>query len=912
MSLVLQSDGPGTTIIVRDGAQGLPSAPRGAVAILGTFQSGPTLAALALNSSDARRIAGDAHDDFEGSLSMGDVYHHFSPPVLIGRITDGNEVQSRLHLWDRKPSRGFLHREDQGDRSPLAIVKAHNGGRWAGQSRVWVTGDDLDLTSDLVSPVTLNTGETMLEDVWKGAYVYFNGDADGPYKVLSNSTSGVITLESEVGQDVIDASIGISNGVDGHVRIILENELELSVVVGEDSSRGQRFSIHAVRKFGKDSDWERVASYNDLQLSDDDDRPWTTTIYDGEETKGNYQIALETDYVGATVEEKLPANFCEIPVDVDGSTIEFRWWRWTLGSANTGNPYVDEIEPNDSTNVVPHVIELTFVTATTATPKVIFADGTEIQFPSADLTLGTPYDFAGHPQLCEITCEAGGTAAVASDTLSIRVNTLPRDLNQRESFVYPVAISSDGNSGIRLRVSSNTYKTVKVRDGLDLSTYGSVAAQSPTLVGTADVTSVTWTTGETLILTPDGGSAVTFTGDNESGWANIKAALESADTDGIFNFDQNADGRIVVTLAKSAGSQSRISVGNGTANTDFGVVNGTVVTGVDGVPFRIEGRLPMSGGYDGAEPSATQYALGVDLDNHIFKRFMLQNLGMVRLITPGVSTQSVIDACETFVRKHGWKYVAEFGITIEQSNDPVADAVNELITNRRESDYVDHIFPSRGKFRSVNGRKIVTRSLAGMFCGLKAIMANRGIDGERGLHIATANNNDQGRISPRVVGLPDTVGRWTPSSIKYANDHGVVLVLWNGNDLYFWGNRMYSKGRTPEGNRYTITERDVYYHIARDLFVTTRPFVFKSISTARLSAVVKSLRDKMKVYHADGWFSDHDGSGFDDQVHISTPPELNTPASLLEGNVTASIEFRPRPSLENLVIIITPTEVSEG
>ncbi len=117
-----------------------------------------------------------------------------------------------------------------------------------------------------------------------------------------------------------------------------------------------------------------MATYNDLQLSTDDDRPWETILYKGEETDGNYQFELDSDYEGATVEDKFPANFCEIPTNLSNATLTYQWYRWTLGDSNTGNPYLDAISVNDSSNIVPHVITLTFTAATTATVSVTFID----------------------------------------------------------------------------------------------------------------------------------------------------------------------------------------------------------------------------------------------------------------------------------------------------------------------------------------------------------------------------------------------------------------------------------------------------------------------------------------------------------------------------------------------------------
>lgn len=40
------------------------------------------------------------------------------------------------------------------------------------------------------------------------------------------------------------------------------------------------------------------------------------------------------------------------------------------------------------------------------------------------------------------------------------------------------------------------------------------------------------------------------------------------------------------------------------------------------------------------------------------------------------------------------------------------------------------------------------------------------------------------------------------------------------------------------------------------------------------------------------------------------PPSQNPPEALIEGMVTATIDFRPRPSLEDLKIIISPTSLT--
>lgn len=900
MSLKLIPDGPGTTIDLRDGKQGLPVSPRGTVAILSTFPSGPVgHAALVSESESARRVAGSVDDSFEGVLAMGDVYFMANPPVLIARVTDGEEIQARLHLMDRDPARSMLHRSAGVDRAPLAVIEAHNGGRWGGAKRCCV--GTVNIATATVDDDTFDTGLTMLKNIYEGASLYIEGDVSGPYVVVSNTTGGRLEVSTSFSAAVM-AMTGKKS-----FQIILPSSKELTCVAMQDSSSSESFKLRVDRKFDPTGAWETITTYSNLNLSENDSRPWDSIIFEAEETNGNYQIELTTTYDGSTVETKFPANYCEILNTVNGATATFQWWRWSASDTNTGNPYVHSVTVVDGDYIEPHIITCTFTDATHANVSVEFPDGGT--FSVGALTLGVKFD-PEHIMLAKIKLVAGSTPADIDDEVVIRVNTLPLDLYKRDAYIYPVALDSDGNSSVKLKIVSNTYCNVTVRSDLDLSvSYGAVASACPLRTGTADLTLATWTVATTLILQPDGMTAITFTGAGEVGTTAIVNALTAADTDEIFVFGDDGSGHITIELAGSIGASSSIKVTTGTANVIFGFVNNSTVYGTNGRPARIEARWPMWGGYDGDAPAVADYIQALDPDTHVFKRYMCTNLGLVRLITPSVYDTDVKAAANTMVSANGWMYTAEFDPALYLTSSPSEAAVSSMTTNEDESDYVQHYFPSSAKFKNVAGTKLVTRSVAGLVCGLQAKMANNGIDGERGMHIACANDNEQGRLSPRVVGLPDGIGRWSPS-IALLNDNGIVPILWEGRSIYLFGNRMYSAGRTVEGDRYTITERAVFYHVARDLFVTTRPFIFKSISSTRLASVQRDLRDKLKTYWQDGWFSDHAGTGFDNQCMVLVPLDLNSASALLEGRVTATVSFRPRPALENLTIILSPTELT--
>lgn len=916
MALVLLPDGPGTTIEVRDGFQGLPPAPRGTAAILGQFPSGPvTHAALAASPEIARLISGDPDDNFEASLAMDDVYSEDSPPMLIGRITDGNEIQGQLPIWDRDPSRSLsiTNLDLVPDRAPLATIKAQNGGRWGGRRTALVgvvaaiatdlTTNELDIST---APETPAAG-SYLADRYKDALLYLEGDPASPYTICCSDDQGVVQIKGDFSQAAQDADG--TGAIDGTFQIVLEDDRELTAVISQDSVVEKQFTLTALRKYKIDGDWEAVSQYNNLDLDPNDSRPWVQIITDGELAR--YQIEVDTTYTGATVEAKLPANFCEVPTDVTGATLTFQWWRAATDPTNTGTSFVTGVAPVDANSILPHVYTLTMAGAgpITATVVVTWPDGVQQTLGTA--TEDVEFD-PGHPQLAKFTLKTTGAGPWVGDTMTIRVNPMPSDLAKREAFVYPIALSSDGNTSQRLRIVKSTYNSISIRSDLLFSDFGATVGTPATGLGTVDLTAYSSVIGETVILTPDDGSgAITLTfAAVDTGVDDIATALNGLTT--VFTFDEDPDnaGRLRVRVNGSYGSKSKITFGAGTAHAGLGLPTTGEVVGTDAIPFRIEARMPMWGGYDGIVPGDARYLIGLDLSDHIFKQWLSVNLGLVRVATPGVTSTDVKAAVDGLCTQNGWIGIAEFDRSLEDVSLPDAAAVADMVANEPQSDYMEHYFPSRGKFLNVANTKLVTRSISGVVMGVRSRLANVGTDNERGFHLAAANNNVQGQISPRVKALPDGIGRWVPQR-KLLNDHGIVPVLWEGPDIFLYGNRMYSQGRTPAGSRYTITERAVYYHVARDLFVTTRPFIFKSISARRLADVQLALRDKMKVYYNDGWFSDFGGTapGFEQQVQVEVPPSLNPPADLQEGKVTASIIFRPRPALENLKIIISPTSL---
>jgi hypothetical protein len=922
MTLVLTPDGPGTTVTVRDSGGGLRSAPRGASGLIGQFRSGPVgVATLALSKAGARAIYGDPSDQFEASMCLDDLYAEFEPPVMNVRVTDGQEVVSAGHtLWDRNPNRSFMHRTAQTARGTFATVVPDSGGKWAGSRRAQV-GDETNaagIATAVTSTTTFATGLTLtsLADVYAAGSLYIENDASSPYTIYSNTTAGVLTIEGEFSADAQNGT-GTLTGKWYITRGFSADE-ECCIVVGQDPQPGKRFALSQQRRYDKDDfTWEQVIATGPLSLDGEDSSIGWTSAWDANWPKdwGDPIIDFTTAYTGANVERKFPCNFSEIPTVLTESgnktVVTYQWYRWSAETGNTGNPYVESVVPTSPDDVTTHTITVDFTAATTVNITWTLPDGNT--FTSTGVTIGSVHS-PGHALLAKVHVVAGAVGAVSGDTLTIECEPLLSDLTSREAYFYPVANTVDGTSTHRLLIASNTYNTLTVNYTSLIATYGAAVSTGASVTGTVDVATGTWVATQTLIFTLDGHAATTFTspGGGKTNIAVIITELELQDTANLFSFTQDSTGtKLVVKSAQSLGTSSTVLVGAGSANSTFGFTATNSYSGTDGVPFRLEYKAPAWGGFDGGNTIANSvYTKALDTDDSAFEQFLGRNLGLVRIGAPSVFTAAVKNAVALFSAKVGFLGVVDFDTSVYDVATPGEAMIADMIGNETRCDYVEHYGPSALMLPNKKQTAFVVRSAMGAVMGIRARLANVGVDGERGLHIPAANVNEQGLIA-RADTLPydiHTATRRLPVGLM--NDAGIVCILKEGPNVYLWGDRMYSKGTTRDGRNYKVTARAVAYHIARDLHVTTRPFIFKTISQGRLGEVQVAIRGKLKQYWRDGWFADTNGLGFDDQVTVTLPKALNTAAEQQAGRVHVSVGFAPRSSIEDLLITITPDQVT--
>ncbi|MFH1572234.1 MAG: hypothetical protein ABIL09_29860, partial [Gemmatimonadota bacterium] len=110
------------------------------------------------------------------------------------RVCDGSEVASTWTLLTRRCPRGVLCRNDDTLTPTALTVVSEWPGRDAGKQKV--LGGLLALLAD-VGATTVATGQTMLLNELAGGTLTLRGVSSRTYVIASNTTAGVITVQTD-------------------------------------------------------------------------------------------------------------------------------------------------------------------------------------------------------------------------------------------------------------------------------------------------------------------------------------------------------------------------------------------------------------------------------------------------------------------------------------------------------------------------------------------------------------------------------------------------------------------------------------------------------------------------------------------------------------------------------------------
>ena len=376
-----------------------------------------------------------------------------------------------------------------------------------------------------------------------------------------------------------------------------------------------------------------------------------------------------------------------------------------------------------------------------------FDDGTT--YAAGEVTLGTPFAH-GTGLFPEFTLRAGGTAAVATDVLTIRHRPLPPDLAGKGGLLYIAAAPSEGDVRTAYRVVSNDHDSVTVSPSVDLSSDITVPTQPRELATTAGP--FTLVAAETVIFDlGDGSGNRTLT--STLGAGNFTAAQLVTEFNGLADAEfgpgirqvefevggTNNDQLQIRLLADAGAAASFVLRGAGTLNAIVGWTNPgdtTVSNGVDGQIVRLQWQQELGGGYDGIAGIAdSDYEVALDTDPTAaaLSPLLPRNTGVLKIGVPGVQSAAVQTAAMAWAHAHNGIAVVEIPDTVVTESAAIAYHEANLAVGAAQ-DYHRAPWPSYGKITNPYGSGLYTTSMVGAILGFEARKATDDL----GFHLAPA------------------------------------------------------------------------------------------------------------------------------------------------------------------------------
>ncbi len=434
--------GAGVVVIEKEAQKPISPAPLGVTCFFGAFEKGdldkliPTNGArdsfrkMGSRLSDLALLAPDAMEDFwEHSNGAGELY--------VIRITDG---------FGRKAERTFFNRSTSGNAARVLKVTAHNVGRWAGRHNRLVgavtAGGDITET-------TLTTGKTMLKDEWKGGYIVLDECPTYSFKIVSNTTAGVVTVESDSTMKTLWTAGG---GVLLGYLLKLDNEGKaLSVKIlptGEDDPANE-YGIECY------VDGRLVKTFKNLNSATGSKNDVEKVI---NEDGDNWEILVDQLWTGGFTPSTRPANAIGRVKTAAANLLTVGVNQRTISSPTGANPAV------------------TYGTSTDDMPAdrlvgTVSGVGTKIDWVSDKFGALLPQATIGvawvpdSPYVQGNTVTNGATVLVDGDTITIDFNPLDVDALIGHE-IYPNYVDSPK---LAYRVTDNAHDTITVDPSVDLS-----------------------------------------------------------------------------------------------------------------------------------------------------------------------------------------------------------------------------------------------------------------------------------------------------------------------------------------------------------------------------------------------------------------------------------------------------------
>jgi len=832
--------------------------------------------------------------------------------LYVVRVTDGTEVKSNDAAFGRKGGHGFAYGRKAdvtwGDVQDVMLTLAtKSGGRWGGRERVH-TGDVAVVATDITA-TTLDTASTFLADEWAGATLALEGVTGKTYTVLSNSTAGVLTVESDSTM-AADLAAGATPAADGYTLWLPVEELTFPASVA-----GTKKGLAVVWKNGQEDEdnffgmelWEngvKVADYSDLSL-DPVHKYYIENVVN--QDASNEWVDATVVYGGSIGVRTRPSNFSGWALDWSSNILTAQFAHvQSAAFATADGGWIDNwTKPSDASladRIVPQRLTVTITgsgTTFTVASDVAYG-GDHVDLPNG--TIGTAYAASNQHTIGFLVHQGDGGLA-DGDTFVIDVRPFPVDENGdgmlAGGWLY---YDIDTNKRSRLRIEDNTNDTI---------TLTSAPAAAPDEAVTATAAGNVTNTGTlTFALTPSADldvihshfGKVTVDVTTNAPFASAAALVAEINTQWQTATSSAGD---IATVQTSPADSVDLSTDDGgddvnagydsflvveTTVANLGVTAGDSALGTLGAEFRVQAPTFLRDGYDGDDPADADYTQHYNTSTSVINRLVGRNLGLVKLATPAKTASAIQKAGLAYAEFANYQYRVEFVDTLDDDSAAVA-WINDTIGR---NDFGVCSYPSYGYVPNPTGSGLVVRTLTGSIHGREALVAkNYG-----GYHKAAAGIDV---TLPNVAKLP--TGERVLSE-EVLNPVGIGVIKKVKGNFVIWGDRTIS---SDPGWRWKHQREQLshYENIFRDQF----DFIVFAIND---QITRQGLITTFRAFFLPEWQKRAlRGDKFEQAVSIKIDEDNNTNLTAANGDLYADIKLRLADTVERFNIRIGKAGIFE-
>jgi hypothetical protein len=907
-------DMAGTQVFEKQAAGAIVPAPLGNCLMAGVVERGSPDELIYNNrQQDFDRYCGErwagcvvpdqAKNFFDNARGAGGLY--------VIRVTDGTEVAPGYTFYSTGIGR-YLVSGPVVDptwaeqKVPVLTLTAKNGGRWAGRFRVI---DDLMPTSVAASltATTMATGITMLVNEWAGATLALDGVTTKTYTVVSNTTAGVISVQSS---DDMLTDMGVS--VDRNYRLFLPNT---TTALGD--RKGMQFiwkdsSQAPATMFGLEVWMDGTKILDEADLSMDPASAYFVENIINRNPSNEEVTAAAVYAAGGYDNKKFPFDLQSDLLALSGSTytvpIMFESSRSSgAAPAAAGNGIVTDLTLLASPRTVRHTLTLTYNGATFDVACTNPSAYVQLSTLGA-ATAGTPY-VAVNPYTVGFTIRTGSVAFNVGDVITLQIIPLPTNLSTGTGLLinrkfYPDKVS---NANTSYYVSANTPNTVTV---VGTPAVGTGATRGETtssavitfpytvVVGVNDAITASTdldTTPIAMVLTPAAyATAAALAAEIDIQWVagggtgSIAEGTTVSATTGTITIAS-----VTAYAAGTVGYDSWVDmdvVPNSIYATTF-LVAGTY-RGVPGTTWQAQGALELGGGYDGGTPANADYIAAANVNTSLARNLLKKNAGLCKLSVPGVTNASVQQSWVTLGEAVNQPFRGEIAASTTTEQGAVAFVLDSI----GRSDFLHIAWPAYGyELDPRGGPGFVEVSRTGKIFGMEARMAAE----YGGYHKAAAGTTAvlDGDKGDRMEGADLNEG--------LLNRYGLQPVKKYGADYIVWGDR------APfENQEWTWKhQREQMSYYENVLAVSYDWLIFAINDTETQDYVYPTLAE----FFFKRWQNrELRGDKFPDACEIKIDNENNTDATRAAGELNAEIKLRLADTVEKFRIIVSKRGIFEG